>query len=355
MTKLRFGLIGFGAIGRVRAQALAKSASCSLTAVCDADPARRAAAPTGTAQFAQATELLASDACDAVIISTPPDSHAEFAIHAMERGKHVIVEKPITHSAQATAQMLQCAARTGRTLTVGFNHRYFKGVKHMREAIARGDLGELRFVKAYTGHVGLPELKAPWMYDKRVMGGGTLMDNGIHVIDLMRYVMGDVHEVSATLSKPVWDVGVEENAFVQMAGANGVQGSLHASWTAWQGYKFRIEACGSDGMAQMSYAPMFSQVVRVSRRPTFTSQRDRRFHVGDIFREKIKGWQVTVIDTFLEEFDDFRALVDKATGPVQIASGLDGAKAQAIAHAAYESAASGRPVAPRITAAKEAA
>lgn len=349
MAKLRFGLIGFGAIGRVRAQALARSPSCRLGAVCDSDATRRASAPAGATQFAKASELIDSDACDAVIISTPPDSHAELAMHAMERGKHVIVEKPITHSAQATAQMLQCAARTGRTLTVGFNHRYFKGVKHMREAIVRGDLGELRFVKAYTGHVGLPELKAPWMYDKRVMGGGTLMDNGIHVIDLMRYLMGDVHEVSATLPKPVWDVGVEENAFVQMAGANGVLGSLHASWTAWQGYKFRLEACGSDGMAQMSYAPMFSQVVRVSRKPGFTSQRDRRFHVGDIFREKIKGWQVTVIDTFLEEFEDFRAVVDKAARPTSIATGLDGAKAQAIAHAAYESAAGARPVAPLIT------
>lgn len=354
MDKLRFGLIGFGAIGRVRAQALARSASCGLAAVCDTDAARRAAAPAGTRQFAKADELLDSDACDAVIISTPPDSHAAFAVHAMERGKHVIVEKPIAHTAQAAAQMLQCAARTDRVLSVGFNHRFFKGVKHMREAITRGDLGELRFVKAYTGHVGLPELKAPWMYDRRVMGGGTLMDNGVHVIDLMRHLMGDVHEVSATLPKPVWDVGVEENAFVQMAGAGGVLGSLHASWTAWQGYKFRLEACGSDGMAEMSYAPMYSQVVRVTRKPSFGTQRDRRFHLGDIFREKFKGWQVTVIDTFMEEFDDFRALVDKAPRPLTIATGLDGAKAQAIAHAAYESAAGGRPVVPHITTGTEA-
>ena len=350
MGKLRFGLIGFGAIGRVRAQALARSASCSLTAVCDADPARRASAPAGAVQFATAAELLNADACDAVVVSTPPDSHAELAVHAMERGKHVIVEKPIAHTAQASAQMLQCATRTGRTLTVGFNHRYFKGVKHMREAIVRGDLGELRFVKAYTGHVGLPELKSPWMYDKGVMGGGTLMDNGIHVIDLMRYLMGDVVEVNAVLPKPVWDVGVEENAFVQMQGASGVHGSLHASWTAWQGYKFRLEACGSDGMAEMSYAPMFSQVVRVTRKPFFTSQRDRRFHAADIVREKLQGWQVTVIDTFLQEFDDFRALVDKVQRPLNIATGLDGAKAQAIANAAYESAAGGRPVATHITA-----
>lgn len=349
MDKLRFGLIGYGAIGRVRAQALARSASCRLAAVCDADATRRASAPAGASQFAQAAELLDSDSCDAVIISTPPDSHAALAVHAMERGKHVIVEKPIAHTAQASAQMLQCAARTGRVFTVGFNHRYFKGVRHMREAIARGDLGELRFVKAYTGHVGLPELKAPWMYDRGVMGGGTLMDNGVHVIDLVRHLMGDVHEVSAILPAPVWNVGVEENAFVQMSGAGGVLGSLHASWTAWQGYKFRLEACGTDGMAQMSYAPMFSQVVRVTRKPAFSTQRDRRFHLGDIFREKFKGWQATVIDTFLEEFDDFRALVDKASLPLTIATGLDGAKAQAIAHAAYESAANGRPVAPHIT------
>lgn len=344
MGNLRFGLLGFGAIGKVRARALTRTPGCSLAAICDADPARRAQAPAGAAVFASAQELLNSGACDAVVISTPPDSHAELAVQAMERGLHAIVEKPIANTPQAIARMLHSAATTGRTLTVGFNHRYFKGVKRLRAAIDRYEIGELRYVKAYAGHVGLPELRSPWMYDKRVMGGGTLMDNGIHVIDLMRHLMGDVVEVTALLPQPVWKLGVEENAFVQLAGRDGVLGSLHSSWTAWQGYKFRIEVVGTDGMAQMSYAPMYSQVVRVRREPSFKKSSERNFYLSDIVREKIFSWQATVVETFVEEFADFRDLVDNRPGPKTIATGHDGERAVAIANAAYESVTARRTV-----------
>jgi predicted dehydrogenase len=345
---LRFGLLGFGSIGQVRAQALARTPQCRLTALYDTDPARRSRAPAGAQTFASNEEMLDADSCDAVIISTPPDSHADLATRAMRSGKHVIVEKPIAATLPAAAEMLRVAGETHRLLTVGFNHRYFKGIKRVHAAIHSGEIGELRYIKAYAGHVGLPELRSPWMYDRAVMGGGTLMDNGIHVIDLVRHLMGDIVEVRAALPAPIWDVGVEENAFVQLTGRNGVVGSLHSSWTAWQGYKFRIEAYGSSGMAMMSYAPMFSSVVRVQRSPAFSARRERNFYVADIFREKALGWQRTTIDTFIEEFGDFRALLADPAAAGRIATGTDGASAIAISHAAYESAATGSAVTPRI-------
>jgi len=348
LEQLRFGLVGFGSIGRVRAQALARAGGSKLTAVYDENPAARDSAPPGVRRFDSAQAMFASDSCDAVIISTPPNSHADLATRAMQGGKHVMVEKPIANTPDATALMLRTAQQTGRVLTVGFNHRYFKGVKRVRAAIESGEIGELRYVKAYAGHVGLPELRSPWMYDKQVMGGGTLMDNGIHVIDLMRFLMGDIAEVTASLPAPVWNVGVEENAFVQMKGRNGAIGSLHSSWTAWQGYKFRIEAYGTDGMALMSYAPMYSQVVRVRRTPSFGKTTERNFHAGDIIREKAFGWQRTVIDTFVEEFADFGALVANAAAKTRIATGYDGASAVAIANAAYESAVTRCPVSPIV-------
>ena len=350
MQKLRFGLGGCGSIGVVRAQALARTPGCALTAAYDADPARLARLPRDARAFDSAQALFAADSCDAVIISTPPDSHADLATRAMRSGKHVIVEKPMANTAASTAQMLSVAQETARTLTVGFNHRYFKGVKRLSAAIESGEIGDLRFVKAYAGHVGLPELRSPWMYDKQTMGGGTLMDNGIHVIDLVRLLMGDVAEVSASLPAPAWNVGVEENAFLHLAGASGVVGSLHSSWTAWQGYKFRVEVFGTDGMAAMSYAPMYSQVVRVRRTPSFSKATERNFYATDIIREKALGWQRTVIDTFIEEFADFRALVADPAAKTRIATGYDGASAVAIANAAYESAATRRPVSPIICA-----
>ncbi len=348
LKQLRFGLIGFGSIGKVRAAALARTPGCALSAVFDMDAARRAGAPAGVTAFDSADAMLGADSCDVVIISTPPDSHAGLATTAMRSGKHVIVEKPIAGTTDAAAQMLRASEQTGRTLTVGFNHRYFRGVKRVKAAVEGGEIGELRYVKAYAGHVGLPELRSPWMYDRAVMGGGTLMDNGIHVIDLVRFLMGDATTVSATLPAPIWNLGVEENAFMQLVGRNGVVGSLHSSWTAWDGYKFRIEAFGTDGMATMSYAPMYSSVVRVVRGASLSKATERNFYVRDIFREKALGWQRTVIDTFVEEFTDFRALVEDPSARTRIATAYDGANAIAIAHAAYESAAAGRPVAPAV-------
>jgi predicted dehydrogenase len=348
LGKLRFGLIGFGSIGRVRAAALARTTGCALTAVFDMDVARRAHAPAGAAVFETADSMLAADSCDVVLISTPPDSHAALAIKAMQNGKHVIVEKPIAGTTEAAQRMLRAAEQNRRTLTVGFNHRYFKGVKRVKAAVDGGEIGELRYVKAYAGHVGLPELRSPWMYDRAVMGGGTLMDNGIHVIDLVRFLMGEVATVSATLPASIWNLGVEENAFMQLIGRSGVVGSMHSSWTAWQGYKFRIEAYGTDGMAMMSYAPMYSSVVRVVRGPSLARTAERNFYARDIFREKALGWQRTVIDTFVEEFTDFRTVLENPAARTRIATGYDGANAIAIAHAAYASAATRQPVAPTV-------
>lgn len=346
--QLRFGLIGFGSIGRVRAAALARTTGCALTAVFDTDVARRRDVPSSAAAFETAEAMLTADSCDVVVISTPPDSHAALATAAMQNGKHVIVEKPIAGSTDEAKRMLSAAEQSQRALTVGFNHRYFKGVKRVKAAIEGGEIGELRYVKAYAGHVGLPELRSPWMYDRAVMGGGTLMDNGIHVIDLVRFLMGDIESVSATLPAPIWNLGVEENAFMQMIGRNGVIGSIHASWTAWQGYKFRIEAFGTDGMAMMSYAPMYSSVVRVVRGPSIKKTTERNFYLRDIFREKAMGWQRTVIDTFIEEFSDFKAVLENPAARTRIATGYDGANAIAIAHAAYASAETRQPVAPTV-------
>ena len=300
MSYVRMGIVGFGGIGKVRARALAQSADCKLTAVCDADAAQLGTAPDGVSRFNSYDELLASGACDAVSISTPPDSHEELAVRAFAAGKHVLVEKPMAATIPACNAMLAAAEQAGRVLAVGFNHRYFKGTKRVQAALRSAEIGSLRYFKAYAGHFGLPELRSPWMYDKHVMGGGTLCDNGVHVIDLIRYLMGEVESVAAEIPAPIWNVGVEDNAFLHLHGGNGTVCSFHSSWTAWRGYEFCIEAYGDTGMAMMSYAPMFSQVIRVSLQP-FTRTRERNFYMRDILREKVFGWETTAVAAFVDE------------------------------------------------------
>lgn len=334
---MRFGLIGLGGIGEVRKQALEVSTECELTAAFDLDSTALARLPGHVSVFKDAEQLLKSDACDAVIISTPTHFHKDLALTALESGKHVIVEKPMASSLADCEQMVETARRCGKLLTVGFNHRYFAAIKEVKAAIRSGALGTLRYVKGYAGHTGLSEFKSEWMYDKDKMGGGTLMDNGIHTLDLICYLMDDrVSDVSGMTSTKTWQLDrTEDNAFVHLRTQSGIMGSLHSSWTEWKGYHFCVEAYGDLGMARAYYAPMSSTIITMDK-PGGQAHKKRNFYIPAIFREKFKGWQSTVVQTFVEEFHDFVSLA--SGGPAgAIATAEDGLRSIAIPNAVYES------------------
>jgi predicted dehydrogenase len=332
---MRFGLIGLGTIGQVRRAALARTPGCSLAAVFDANRELTRTSMSDAVIFRSAEELLASDSCEAVIISTPPDSHEALAIRAFESGKHVLVEKPMASSVEASRRMVETSRRTGRTLAVGFNHRYFPAIKAVREAILSGAIGKLSYIRAYAGHLGLSEFKAPWMYSREVMGGGTLMDNGIHVLDLVCHLMRGVdHAVGATSSR-IWQLEVEDNAFAILTNKNGVMGHFHSSWSEWKGYRFFVEAYGDRGMASAYYAPMVSTVVTLDR-PGGTRRVRRKFYPMAVVRERLFGWQSTVVRGFVEEFQDFVALAEGRGENTIIARGEDGLRISEIAHDVYQ-------------------
>ena len=341
---MRFGLIGLGSIGLVRKAALEKTPGCTLSAVYDRDKARVSGLPADVRVFDSADALCASDQCDALIISSPPDCHAEQAIAAMQGGKHVLVEKPMANTLSACRTMLETARDTRRVLTVGFNQRYFAAIKCLRDAIHSGSIGKLNYVKSFAGHTGLSEFRAPWMYDKDIMGGGTLVDNGIHVLDLTRHLMGEIDSVYGRVGTGIWGLDrSEDNAFVLMQGPNGITGALHSSWSEWKGYHFYIEAYGDRGMAKAYYAPMYAMVISMER-PGGTRSVRRHFYPLAIVRERLRGWQSTVIQTFVEELLDFVAKAQGDTQTRNIAEAIDGYRAVEIANAVYSSSKSGEVV-----------
>ena len=336
---MRFGLIGAGAIGKIRADAIAKSPVCELVAVSDLDEARARAAASGARYYADANELIAAADVDAIIISTPPPLHEPLATAAASAGKHVLVEKPMAATPEACERMISAAHKAGTLLTVGYNHRYFEALKLVRDVVASGDIGTLSHVRAYTGHGGLAEFKAPWMYDKGVMGGGALMDNGTHIIDLVRYIVGDPTEVFGFATHKVWGLGVEDEGIALLRTAEGVTASIEASWHEWRGYRFHIEAYGDRGMTRAYYAPMMATVIRLDK-PGGNKSVERHFYPKAILREKVKGWQSTVIGTFLEELADFVAAAQGKPHSGRLAVAADGLRAVQIAQATYASEAS---------------
>jgi predicted dehydrogenase len=336
---MRFGLIGAGAIGKIRADAIAKSPVCELVAVSDLDEARARAAASGARYYADANDLIAAADVDAIIVSTPPPLHEPLATAAASAGKHVLVEKPMAATPEACERMISAARKAGTLLTVGYNHRYFEALKLVRDVVASGEIGTLSHVRAYTGHGGLAEFKAPWMYDKDVMGGGALMDNGTHIIDLVRYIAGDPAEVFGFATHKVWGLGVEDEGIALLRTAEGVTASIEASWHEWRGYRFHIEAYGDRGMARAYYAPMMATVIRLDK-PGGNKSVERHFYPKAILREKVKGWQSTVIGTFLEELADFVAAAQGKPHSGRLAVAADGLRAVQIAQATYASEAS---------------
>jgi predicted dehydrogenase len=341
---MRFGLIGAGCIGQIRARALANLSNCSLTAIADTDISRARAIKrtTDVALFTDYRELLARSDVQAVIVSTPPQLHEELVTAALESGKHVLCEKPLGNSVEACRRMVHASRRAGMTLATGFNHRYFPAIQFVKRALECNAIGELDHVRAFAGHAGLREFRSPWEYDKKVMGGGALMDVGIHIIDLTRYLLGEIEEIFGVATANIWRLGEsEDNGMAVLRSFTGKYATLHATWAEWKGYGFHIEAYGTRGMLRASYAPMMSMGIYLDK-PGGKRTREIHFYPGIMVREKFKGWQSTVVKAFQHELTDF---VNSIRGnPGDMADGMAGLRAVEIADAVYQSTKERRPV-----------
>jgi predicted dehydrogenase len=334
---MKFALVGAGAIAQLRKRAVDGAEGAEFAGVFDIDASKAGALAAGGRVFSSLEELADSPDVDAVVVSTPPNTHEKIAVASLDAGKHVLVEKPMANSLDACARMVAAARRTGKTLTVGFNHRYFPAIKEVRSALASGEIGKLSYVRGFAGHAGLSEFRAEWMYSKDVMGGGALMDNGIHMIDLVHHLMGPVKGVYGKALSDIWNLDrVEDNAFAILSGENGVVASLNASWTEWKGYHFYVEAYGSRGMARAFYAPMQSMVITMDK-PGGAPKKRVNHYLPLIVREKLQGWQSTAVQTLIEEIADFMALAAGAAPKGPIARAEDGYRAIEIANAVYAS------------------
>ncbi len=286
---MRFGLVGAEKIGRIRADALGGSGDCRLSAVADRDlaRAREVAGRHDAAALGDFRELIAREDLDAVIVATPPDSHEEITLAALAAGKHVLCEKPLAPSVEACRRMVDASRHRGLVLATGFCQRYFPAVQFVKQTVESGAIGELTHVRAYAGHLGLSEFREAWMYDKQSVGGGALMDNGIHMIDLVSDLLGDVAEVYGAASNAVCKLdGTEDHGIALLRNHEGKTATIEAGWNEWRGYRFSIEAYGDRGMVRAWYAPMFSMAVYLEE-PGVVRRRKYHLYPTVWFRERM--------------------------------------------------------------------
>lgn len=201
MSKIKVGMIGAGAIARTHCNGVNKHAEAEMVAVADLSTARRNALKQEfglTRAYKDADALLADASIDAVCIALPNALHAPFTIKALEAGKHVMLDKPFALNVAEARQMIAAARKARRVLTVGMNQRYTPDSQMIRTLVERGELGDIYHAKAvWRRRAGAPRF-GTWFGDKRLAGGGCLLDIGVHLLDLCLYVAGKWEPVSAS-------------------------------------------------------------------------------------------------------------------------------------------------------------
>jgi predicted dehydrogenase len=246
VTPLRAAIVGCGFIGQRRARAMP---GARLVACADIDLARAVALAKSAADcraFGDWREMLAQTECDIVVVATLHDSLAEITKAAVAAGRHVLVEKPAGRFADELDQIAEEAARKRVFVRVGFNHRYHAALRKARELVDAGALGELMFIRGRYGHGGRIGYDHEWRADPKRSGGGELIDQGPHMIDLARWFLGDFVGVQGIADTFYWDMPVDDNGFLLLRTAEGRIAFLHVSCTEWKN-TFSFEIYGKDG------------------------------------------------------------------------------------------------------------
>jgi predicted dehydrogenase len=192
--------------------------------------------------------------CDFVIISTLHDSLAEITAAAIERGRHVLVEKPAARFAEELEPLIAAAKRAGVRVRIGFNHRYHRAFRKARELVDTGALGELMFIRAVYGHGGRIGYDREWRANPKLSGGGELIDQGPHLIDLARWFLGNLPIVQGVAGTFYWDMPVDDNSFLILRTAEGKAAKtafLHVSCTEWKN-TFSFEIYGKVGKIKIT-------------------------------------------------------------------------------------------------------
>jgi predicted dehydrogenase len=243
---LRVGIVGCGLIGRRRAGALE---GARLTACADVDRSRAEAlarTQPGVRAMTHWQELVVGDDIDVVIVATTNDALAIVSIAAIEAGKHVLVEKPAGRTTAEIDRIAAAAGRHGRLVRVGFNHRYHPAFLAARAIVDAGTIGPLMFVRGRYGHGGRLGYDREWRADPEQAGGGELIDQGVHLIDLSRCLLGSFAQVDGSAHTYFWDMPVDDNAFLRLTTSHGQVAFLHVSCTEWKNL-FSLEIYGRTG------------------------------------------------------------------------------------------------------------
>jgi len=259
---LKIGIAGFGKMGQIRADEIVKNSATQLVAIFEQYGEIPSDRYKNFIRCASYDELLEQD-LDAIFICAFNDVAVSYSVKALEKGLHVFCEKPPAHTVQELQKVLEAEKKTNLVLKYGFNHRLHYSVIEAKRLIEQKTMGKLLWIRGVYGKAGSIDYEKNWRNYKKYSGGGILLDQGIHMLDLMCYFTdGDFEVLNAKLTNSFWDIEVEDNAFITMQNRDGVVATMHSSATQWK-HKFLLEMEFENGYINLdgilsnsrSYAP----------------------------------------------------------------------------------------------------
>lgn len=304
---MKVGIVGAGLIGKKRALAL--SSDDKLMAVADTDLSRAKAL--GDSHSASATDrwetLVASPEVEAVIVATTNNAIPEIARAALENNKHVLIEKPGGRFPQEVKELKLASERSQGILRVGFNHRFHPALQKAFDLMKTPEVGPLMYIRARYGHGGRLGYDKEWRADPKIAGGGELLDQGVHLIDLTRWLGGEFEFESGLVQTFFWNMPVEDNGFLCLRSPDKKRAAwLHASCTEWKNLfdfeifcrnaKIEISGLGrSYGTEELRYYQMKPEMGPPEFKTESFTGEDHSWNLEwKAFKDEIKGLKTSI-------------------------------------------------------------
>ena len=251
LKKLRVGIAGYGVVGKRRRQFIDLNPNMVTVAVSDRNFDQESTDP-NEVKFYKTYQGLFNENLDAIFVSLPNYLAAEATIAGLERGLHVFCEKPPGRTVQDIRDVITAEKKQPHLkLKYGFNHRYHESVKEAKKVIESGQYGEIINLRGIYGKSSIIPFDKGWRSERQYAGGGILLDQGIHMLDLIYCFAGDFEEIKSFVSNSYWHHNVEDNSFAIMRNREGCVAMLHSTATQWQ-HKFRLEITLREALLELT-------------------------------------------------------------------------------------------------------